>query len=68
MQREPDHCLFCGRTDQPLAVSQGALADGTHYTGALCLGCIRTFILDMAWTDPDEFNKMVAEARNPNRH
>jgi len=39
--------------------------DGKVYSGALCKGCIRSFILDMAYLEPDEFEKLVEEARNP---
>jgi hypothetical protein len=56
----PTKCLFCGRDGQPLAVSLSH-----EYEGALCMGCIRSFIFDMAYTDPAEFEKLVVEARNP---
>jgi len=41
--------------------------DGKIYSGALCKACIRSFILDMAYAEPLEFEKLIEEARNPPR-
>ena len=59
-------CSFCRRpkNEVTLAMSCRKGLDGTVYLGALCTGCIRELVKEMAWMDPDAFEKLVKEARS----
>jgi len=59
--------VFCRRQTDHLAISHRKDLEGRIYSGALCKGCIRSFILDMAYVEPDEFESLVAEARGERR-
>jgi hypothetical protein len=50
-------------TTSELCVCKRVDSEGGIHTGALCQDCVRMFILDMAYTDPERFEAMVAEAR-----
>ncbi len=62
----PDKCGFCGlhRDSTKLHVSVGFDWEGNQTSGALCEGCIRVFIINMAHSDREKFDALVEEARN----
>jgi len=45
-----------------LCISMQKDMDGTIRTGALCPGCVDAFILEMAHTDRERFNRLITEA------
>lgn len=66
MTTDQVECAFCRATSpRKLAICKSINMDGNMLTGVLCRDCIRTFILEMAWTDPEEFEKLIVEAKNP---
>jgi len=59
----PTECSFCRRTmPGELCISVRKDMDGTIRTGALCQGCVDAFILEMAHTDRERFNRLITEA------
>jgi hypothetical protein len=59
----PTECAFCRITTPDLCISKRKDETGLIHTGALCRACIDAFILDMAYADPERFERIVAEAR-----
>jgi hypothetical protein len=61
----PDQCAFCSQKQgaAQLCICYGVDKDGKEHKSALCKECIRIFLLEMATTEPEEFEKLVAEAR-----
>jgi len=60
----PTECSFCRMTAKDLCVCHRVDDQGKIYTGALCRSCVRTFLFDWAYTDPEYFEQTVKDARD----
>ena len=67
LEKLPKACVFCGRSKDDADGFQfcfsTSFAGEAHY-GALCEGCIRLFIIEMAYSNREKFEQTVEEARN----
>jgi hypothetical protein len=56
-------CIFCHTVSPDPCVFHRTDKAGFGETATLCRECIRTFMCEMAYTDRESFDLMVAQAR-----